>query len=78
MGFLGKMKLFRKREPTGDVDRMDKNIMQMVTTYGESFYSWNGKLYENDIVRACLRPKVKAANMCVRTHQDLRSIRMQT
>jgi HK97 family phage portal protein len=68
MGFLGKMKLFRKREPTGDDDRMDKNIMQMVTTYGESFYSWNGKLYENDIVRACLRPKVKAAGKLVGKH----------
>ncbi len=54
------MKLFRKRESTKTDEKMDKNIVQMVTTYGESFYSWNGKLYESDIVRSCLRPKVKA------------------
>ena len=33
---------------------------QMVTERGNGFYAWNGKLYQSDIVRACIRPKVKA------------------
>lgn len=40
----------------------------MITTFGESFYSWNGKLYESDIVRACIRPKVKAIGKLVGKH----------
>lgn len=62
------MKLFRKREPTKSAEKMEKDIVQMVTTYGESFYSWNGKLYESDIVRSCLRPKVKAVGKLVGKH----------
>lgn len=62
------MKLFRKRSPTKTDEKIEKNIMQMVTTYGESFYSWNGKLYESDIVRSCLRPKVKAVGKLVGKH----------
>lgn len=33
---------------------------QMVTDTGNGFYAWNGKLYQSDIIRACVRPKVKA------------------
>lgn len=62
------MKLFRKRSPTKTDEKVEKNIMQMVTTYGESFYSWNGKLYESDVVRSCLRPKVKAVGKLVGKH----------
>lgn len=52
------MRLFnRNREPTKN---NAGSVITMVTTYGESFFSWNGKLYESDIVRACIRPKVKA------------------
>lgn len=53
------MRLFnRNREPTQKPDKGSR--IAMITTYGENFYSWNGKLYESDIVRACIRPKVKA------------------
>lgn len=34
--------------------------MKLVTENGNSFYAWNGKLYQSDIVRSCIRPKVKA------------------
>ena len=54
------MKLYGKRKVQEAAEKLDKNVIRMVTTYGESFYSWNGKLYESDIVRSCLRPKVKA------------------
>ncbi len=62
------MKLFRKREPTKESEKAGRDILQMITTYGESYYSWNGKLYESDIVRSCLRPKVKAAGKLVGKH----------
>jgi HK97 family phage portal protein len=40
----------------------------MITERGNGFYSWNGKLYQSDIVRACIRPKVKAAGKLVAKH----------
>lgn len=49
-------------------EKASKNVMQMVTTYGEYFYSWNGKLYDSDIVRSCIRPKVKAVGKLVGKH----------
>lgn len=33
---------------------------QLMTENGNGFYAWNGKLYHADIIRACIRPKVKA------------------
>lgn len=63
------MKLFRKREPTNQaMDKPSKNVIKMVTTLGEFYYAWNGKLYESDIVRACIRPKVKAIGKLVGKH----------
>ena len=64
------MKKFWKREPTNE--RADKpsagQTLKMVTLRGESFFSWDGKLYESDIVRACIRPKVKAVGKLVGKH----------
>lgn len=69
------MKLFRKREPTGEATNehrtdhpSEQKAFQMVTTYGEHFYAWDGKLYKSDIVRACIRPKVKAIGKLVAKH----------
>lgn len=61
------MGLFRKREPTIN-EKADKSVLKMVTTYGEHYYAWNGKLFESDIVRSCIRPKVKAAGKLVGKH----------
>lgn len=65
-----KMKPFWKREPTkNQTDKpKEKSILKMITTVGEFYYSWNGKLYESDIVRACIRPKVKAIGKLVGKH----------
>ncbi len=64
------MKLFRKREaarePTNE--KVSREIIKMVNIWGEHYYSWNGKLYDSDIVRACLRPKVKAIGKLVGKH----------
>lgn len=56
----------RKRRPKNE--KAGKEVMQMVTTYGEHYSSWNGKLYDSDIVRSCIRPKVKAAGKLVGRH----------
>ncbi len=61
------MRLFRKREPTKN-EKADKSVLKMVTTYGEHYYAWNGKLFESDIVRSCIRPKVKAVGKLVGKH----------
>ena len=50
-----------------------KNVTQiarykMITDKGNGFYAWNGKLYESDIVRACIRPRVKAIGKLVPKH----------
>lgn len=61
------MKLFRKREPTKN-EKANKEIIKMVNTWGEHYYAWDGKLYNSDIVRSCLRPKVKAIGKLVGKH----------
>ena len=63
----GNMK-FWKREPTEKTAKKETNVLQMVTTTGELHYAWNGKLYESDIVRACIRPKVKAIGKLTGKH----------
>lgn len=40
----------------------------MVTERGNGYYAWNGKIYQSDIVRACIRPKVKAVGKLVGKH----------
>lgn len=56
----------RNREPTQKPDEGSR--ITMATTFGETFFSWNGKLYESDIVRACIRPKVKAVGKLAPKH----------
>lgn len=45
-----------------------KERIQMVTEWGEGYYAWNGKLYESDIVRACIRPKTQALGKIIGKH----------
>ena len=59
--------LFKKKNAKTN-EKADKNVMQMVTSWGEYFYSWNGRLYDSDIVRSCIRPKVKAVGKLVAKH----------
>ncbi len=61
------MRLFRKREPTKN-EKANKEIIRMVNMFGDHFYTWDGKLYKSDIVRSCIRPKVKAAGKLVGKH----------
>ncbi len=61
------MGLFRKKEPAKN-EKAHHEVIKMVNTWGEQYYTWNGKLYNSDIVRSCLRPKVKAVGKLVGKH----------
>lgn len=41
---------------------------KMIVDRGNGFYSWNGKLYRSDIVRACIKPRTKAIGKCIGKH----------
>lgn len=57
----------RSRDPT--VWRPDGNtVLQMVNLYNDHYLAWNGKLYESDIVMACIRPTIKAVGKLVAKH----------
>ena len=43
-------------------------VYKMITDTGNGFYSWNGKLYQSDIVRACIKPKTKAIGKLIAKH----------
>lgn len=50
-----------------------KNVKQgaryaMITERGNGFYSWNGNLYQSDIVRACIRPQARAIGKLLAKH----------
>lgn len=50
--------LFGNKSPTNKTETVD--TLKLVTERGNSFYSWNGKLFQSDIIRSCIRPKTKA------------------
>lgn len=41
---------------------------EMVTQQANGFYMWDGKLFQSDIVRSCIRPKTKAIGKLVAKH----------
>lgn len=41
---------------------------ELVTERGNGFYSWNGQLYQSDIVRSCIRPMATAIGKLVGQH----------
>lgn len=57
----------------GILDRLkQKNVTvssyKMMTEEGSGYYSYNGNLYQSDIVRAAIRPKVRAIGKAVAKH----------
>jgi len=40
----------------------------MLTDRGNGFYQWDGKLFQSDIVRACIRPEVEAVGKLLAKH----------
>lgn len=41
---------------------------QLITDSGNGFFMWDGKLYHSDVIRSCIRPKVKALGKLVAKH----------
>lgn len=41
---------------------------KMITDEGNGYYAWNGNLYQSDIIRAAIRPKVRAFGKTVAKH----------
>ena len=48
--------------------RREKNIFKMMTATNESTFVYNGRVYESDLVRSCLRPYVKGMGKIVGKH----------
>lgn len=44
------------------------STFRMITDEGSGYYAWNGNLYKSDIVRAAIRPKVRAIGKSVGKH----------
>lgn len=40
----------------------------MITERGNGIYAWNGKLFQSDIVRSCIRPKTRAIGKLTAKH----------
>lgn len=59
MGFFKQKPGRRVRSPTNTVSESAGIRMQMVAE-NSGIYTWNGMLYQSDIVRSCIRPKAKA------------------
>ena len=45
-----------------------KTRFEMIEDRGNGFYAWNGSVYKSDVVRACIRPKVKAIGKLIPQH----------
>ncbi len=56
-----KVKQFFNKSPT-------VSTIEMITEQGNGFYAWNGNLYHSDLVRSCIRPKVKAIGKLTAKH----------
>ena len=48
----------------------NKTVSQvsLMTEHGNNYYMWNGSVFQSDIVRACMRPKVKQIGKLVGKH----------
>lgn len=42
--------------------------VELMTQTGNNYLMWNGNVYDSDVVRSCIRPKVKAAGKLVGKH----------
>lgn len=60
MGIFKGLKIFNKSPST--------TRFELITEKGNGYYSWNGNLYQSDIIRACIRPKAKAIGKLVAKH----------
>ena len=59
------MAIFDRFRPKNTTDR---EAMRLIQTQGDSIGTYNGRLYDNDIVRACIAPYVNAASKLSPVH----------
>lgn len=57
------MGLFKREKKQKEVTRVE-----LVTERGNGFYGFAGEIYRSDVVRACMRPKVKAIGKLAAKH----------
>lgn len=50
----------------GDANSIE--VYKMITVANDSYFTYDGKVYQSDIVRACIRPYVKALGKTVAKH----------
>ena len=43
-------------------------VYKMITVANDSYFTYDGKIYKSDIVRACIRPYVRAMGKTVAKH----------
>lgn len=60
--------LFSNKSPTNENNTAEQTRFEMVTESGNGYYTWNGKMFHSDIIRACIRPQVKAVGKLVGKH----------
>lgn len=58
MGIFQRLRAAVARSPTAAQ-------VKMVTETGNGLYVYDGNLYKSDIVRACIRPKIKHMDICL-------------
>lgn len=69
MGIFQRLRAAVARSPTAAQ-------VKMVTETGNGLYVYDGNLYKSDIVRACIRPKIKAVGRLHRATSERPSARM--
>lgn len=62
------MNIFRKLFSKKPTEQGSQTKFKLVTERGNGVYVWDGKLYESDIVRSCIRPFAVAAGKAVPKH----------
>lgn len=58
---MGLLSRFFNKNPTA-------TRYELITDKGNGFYAWNGKLYQSDIIRSCIRPMSKAVGKLIAKH----------
>lgn len=66
MGILQRIMSILARSPTAEAT--EKTQLRFVQQYANSLYVYDGKIYRSDIVRSCIRPKIKAVGKTVPQH----------
>lgn len=68
LNFFNKKKNNKNKNPTTDVGETVGTRLELITETNNGFYMWQGKLYQSDIIRACIRPKARAVGKLIPKH----------